>query len=59
MDYSDLDDERFDQILEQIVGGLSAGQILAVPGVYEVLSEYFNDDVLSVWEKEETEKDLD
>jgi hypothetical protein len=52
-DYDDVSDEWFDETLRQIVSEQSAGQILAIPGVYEVLAEYFNNEVLSRWEAQE------
>ena len=41
--------EMFDEALEKIVRNQGAG-ILSVPGVYEVLSEHFNNEVLDTLE---------
>ena len=38
--------EQFDAMLEAIVAEQSASVLLGIPAVYEVLSEYFNNDVL-------------
>lgn len=52
VDYSWVTDEMFDKKLEEIVGRASAGDLLAIPGVYEVVSEHFNNDVLTELENE-------
>lgn len=54
--YADLSTEDFDRILVDILCGMSAEQIIAIPGVYEVLSEYLNNEVLDQW-REEREAD--
>ena len=48
--YDKLSNEVFDRILEERVARLSAAQILQVPGVYEIFSEYFNNTILEQWE---------
>ena len=48
-DYSKMTDEEFEQILTEVVAGMSAGQILGVPGVHEVLREELNNEVLYEW----------
>lgn len=44
--YDWVTDDLFDGALENMVGGMSASELLAVPGVYEALSEALNNDVL-------------
>lgn len=44
--YADITNEEFDEELERQVGRMSAGTILAVPGVYEALKEELNNSVL-------------
>lgn len=39
-------DEEFDEALAEIIDESPASHLLTVPGVYEVLSEHFNNDVL-------------
>lgn len=51
MDYSKLTDEEYDRILVGIIGDIPAGSLIQIPGAYEVFSEHFNNDVLSVWEE--------
>lgn len=50
-DYSKMTDEDFDGILEEIVGEMSAGQILAIADVSTILREELNNEVLSRWEE--------
>ncbi len=38
-DYSAMTDTEFDDILDGLVGKMSASAILAVPGVYEAMRE--------------------
>lgn len=43
----DITPEKFDEVLFEIIDELKPSLlVVAVPGVYEVLSEYFNNDVL-------------
>lgn len=50
--YANMTDEDFDRILARLVIE-NAAVLLAIPGVYEVVSEYFNNDVLTIWEEEQ------
>lgn len=38
--------EEFDEALEKILDEQSGAALLAVPGVYEVVSEHYNNDVI-------------
>lgn len=38
--------EEFDAALEELLAEQSGAALLAVPGVYEVVSEHFNNDVI-------------
>ena len=58
MDYSKMTQEDFDRVLLEIVGQMTPAQILVIPGVYEIVSEELNNDVLCAWEVEqEAEED--
>lgn len=57
--YANLTQDQFDGILEGIVDGMTAAQILAVAGVYEVLSEALNEDILDRWEEDHPEDVID
>jgi hypothetical protein len=50
--YCKMTDEDFDRLLSAQVGKLSPGQILALPGAYEVFSEELNNEVLDAWQAE-------
>lgn len=45
-----ITDVEFDRILAEILDESPASTLLSVPGVYEVVSEHFNNDVLRCWE---------
>lgn len=45
--------ERFDTKLEEILDGMSGGELLAIPGLYEVASEALNNEVLKAIEEED------
>ena len=52
-DPPEIEHEDFTRILSEIVNEeLTAKDLLAIPGIYEILSEYYNNDVLEKWEKE-------
>lgn len=42
----EITQEEFDMALSKMVGEASAEQLLAVPGLYEVLSEAWNNEVI-------------
>lgn len=62
VDYNKCTDQEFDAILEEIVGEMSAGQILAYGDVNMILREELNNDVLDRWkarQEEESDEDED
>jgi len=38
--------EQFDEILEEICNEEDGGCFLSIPGIYEILSEYYNNEIL-------------
>lgn len=50
--YEWVTDDMFDSTLESLVDGMSGAEILRITGVYEVLREELNNDVLSVLEEQ-------
>lgn len=54
-DYSKLSDEEFDKILTGLVECMTPAQILAIDGVYELLREELNNEVLTIWEENQEE----
>lgn len=55
-DYSNMKQEDFDRLLLAILRDTPASSLLAVAGVYEVVAEHFNNDVLALWDQEQAEK---
>lgn len=53
--YDWITDEMFNDKLAELLGNMSAAELLAVPGAYEVFSEELNNDVLSALEAERDE----
>jgi uncharacterized protein (UPF0216 family) len=53
--YKDLDHDTFVSILEGIIEELSASSLIALPGIYEILSEQYNDEVLIRYEQMQAE----
>ena len=52
-DYSKCTDEDFQRILENIIDEeCTPSSLLSIPGVYEAVSEEFNNAVLSKWKDE-------
>jgi hypothetical protein len=51
----ELDTDTFDRILADILREHSGEQLLSVPGVYEAVSEHFNNAVIDRWEEEKTD----
>ena len=47
--YDKLTDEEFDEILVKLIEDTPARELIQIPGVYEAVSEYFNNDVLDIW----------
>lgn len=45
-DASDVTQEEFDEALADLVHEMSADCILGIPGVYEAISEYLNNEVI-------------
>lgn len=51
--YSKMTDDDFVDILVNMVEEDGIRHILTIPGVYEILSEEYNDDILEAWERNE------
>lgn len=46
MDYSKITQDQFDEKLVEIINESPATNLLTIPGIYEILSEHFNNDIL-------------
>ena len=51
--YNKMKQEDFYRILETIIRKQPASVLITIPGLYEVISEHFNNEVLEEWEKEQ------
>jgi len=50
-DYSKLDNALFDSLLKKIIDECGSSYLLTIDGVYDILKETFNNDVLSLFEE--------
>jgi hypothetical protein len=50
-DYDWVTQAMFDDELEELIGEQDAKTLLFIPGIYETLSEHFNNDVLERLER--------
>jgi hypothetical protein len=50
-DYSKMTQEDFENHLEKVLDSYNRcpSQLLSIPGVYECVSEYYNNEVLDSW----------
>lgn len=53
----EISTEAFDTILRGIVNDFTGEHILSYPGVYEILSEELNNNVLVEWERQKAESE--
>lgn len=53
-----VNNERFDAKLADILNGMKASELLSIAGVYELVAEEFNNDVLQAIEDEDDEDGL-
>lgn len=55
--YKNMTEDDFFDHLEGIIREMSVREVLAIPGIYDVLKEYFNNDVLESWVESRLECD--
>ena len=48
--YSGITDKEFDALLVTILEGMTAAELLSLEGVYEIVAEYYNNEILDMWE---------
>jgi len=49
-DYSKMTTDEFDENLKDILEeDVSTGELLSIPGIYEILSEHYNNETLERW----------
>jgi len=49
---AEITDDHFNKILMKLMDKNPASHLLGIPGIYEIVSEKFNNDVLEFWENE-------
>ncbi len=53
-----ISDNEFDSILIELMDGLTSVDILAIPGIYQILSNELRGDILMLWEgRQEAEEE--
>lgn len=55
MDYSKITNEDFNRLLKELVNKEPASNLLLIPGVYEIVSEEYNNEVLNLWASENSD----
>ena len=48
--YDKMSQTDFDDILTEMLEGMKASDLLSIPGIYEIVSEEFNNEVLDTWD---------
>ena len=54
MDYDKMTPAEFDSVLLAIIDSKPASMLIFIPGIYEILSEHFNNEVLDAWAIKQT-----
>ena len=54
--YDDISQIRFDDGLRSILADYTGEQLLSIPGIYEIVSEHFNNEVLAKITAQDQEK---
>lgn len=49
---TDITKQEFDTILVRILEKTTAADLIFVPGIYEILAEYYNNEVLRIYDAE-------
>lgn len=48
----EMTQEEFDNGLMNILGEMKASQLISIPGIYEILAEHFNNEIIDKWEED-------
>lgn len=48
-DFTECTDEEFDTILSDIMDEEKGSSFLSIPGIYELVAEHFNNEILDRW----------
>jgi hypothetical protein len=55
----EITDEDFDACLHDILTKYDANDMLRIPGVYELVSEEYNNEVLALWQELQADKEAE
>ena len=55
--YAKMTQADFDDYLERLLEGMTARELLSIGGVYEIVAEKFNNDVLDAWRADQFDDD--
>ena len=58
-DYSKMTNDDFARILNELVNQSPASDLFNIPGIYELVSEDYNNMVLEYWQQEQETEDDD
>lgn len=58
-DFGWVTTEMFDEELKEVLAGQTALEILDIPGIYEILSEHYNNEVLTNLQRHREEVEAD
>ena len=58
MKLQELKSADFDSLLIDCINNESGSELLQIPGVYEILSEHFNNQIIEMWEGADNPGDL-
>ena len=48
--YDEITQDEFKSLIEDVANEMDIAQVLAIPGVYEIVSEYLNNAALELWD---------
>jgi hypothetical protein len=48
--YDEITQDEFKSLIEDVANEMGIAQVLAIPGVYEIVSEYLNNAALELWD---------
>ena len=54
--YKKIKDSEFDGILREILHEMRGDQLLSISGIYEIVSEEYNNEILDSWFRKQVEK---
>lgn len=51
--YDNMTQADFDRILGDLMDDAPASHLLTIPGIYEILAEHYNNEILDAWTNEQ------